>query len=92
MPFTTCSCSLACFKETWDIGGRAAVSDIQLRLARAVLADMVIVDRDLFTCPIDELQVAQVPATYLGENGCWSGRTFNSETNPRYLSSSSLRI
>lgn len=30
------------------------------------LADMVVVDRDLLTCPIDELRDARVLATYLG--------------------------
>jgi predicted amidohydrolase YtcJ len=30
------------------------------------LADMVILDRDILACPIDELQSAQVIATYLG--------------------------
>lgn len=35
-------------------------------LERGKLADLVVVDRDLLTCPIDEIRDAQVLATYVG--------------------------
>jgi hypothetical protein len=42
------------------------------------LADFIIVDRDLLTCPVDDLRTAQIVATYVGGQRVWA-----SESEPK---------
>jgi predicted amidohydrolase YtcJ len=36
------------------------------------LADFIVLDRDILTCPIDEVRTIQVTQTYLGGRVVWS--------------------
>ena len=55
------------------------------------LADLVVVDRDLLTCPVDEIRDAQVLATYVGGRLAYErvqGSGFSSTDHGRWLGQS----